>query len=143
MVVDDKTRYSLNTLAALSRSRKFFDYSVSMTLLSVNTSWIINCAHLITLTIDSTCFPLGALLFISPLWKLLLLELFNFISIDKKNSFIALKSFNNALDFHWPFSCPIKLNVSFNDAQCCINSVWLDLTSFWRLPVISVRRKAS
>ena len=124
-----------DTLAALSRCCKSFDYSVSTALISVNTSWIINCAHF-TITIDSPYFPLVALVFISPLWKLLLLELFNLISVDIRISFTTLKSFINALDFDWLFFRPIKLSVFFN-----INSVWLDFTTFWRFPVISVRRK--
>ena len=70
-----------------------------MTLLQINTSWIFGCALLITTTIDSLYFPLIALFFISSLWKLLSLELFNLISVDKKNSFTALQSFINTLDF--------------------------------------------
>ena len=92
----------------------------------VNASWTIDCASFITTTIDSLYFPLVALFFISPLWKLLLLELFNLISIDKKNSFTALQSFINTLDFDWSFSRPMKLSVSFVDAHRCINSVGLD-----------------
>ena len=101
-----------------------------MTLLFVNTSLIINCAHFITIPIDSPYFPLVALLFISWLWELLSSELFNVISVDKKNSFTALKFFINALDFDRPCSRPIKLSVSFDDAHHYINSIWLEFTSF-------------
>ena len=79
--------------SVLFRSFKSFSYSVSIDSAIGNISWIANCAHFITITIDSQCFPLVALLFISPLWKLLSLELFNLISVDKNNSFTALKSF--------------------------------------------------
>ena len=101
-----------------------------MTLLLVNTYWIINCVHFNAVTINSLFFPLVALFFISPLWKFLSLELFNLISVDKKNSFTALKSFINAFDFDWPFSRPMKLSVSFDDAHRCINSVGVNFTSF-------------
>ena len=114
-----------------------------MTLLLVNTSWTISCAHFITITIDSPYFPLVALLFIAPLWRLLSIVLFNLISVDKKNLFTALKFFINTLDFDRPFSRPIKLSVSFDDAQRYINSVWLEFTPFWRFPLISVRWKTS
>ena len=43
--------------------------------------------------------------------------------------FSALKSFISALDFDWPFSRPIKLSVSFDDADRFINNVWLDFMS--------------
>ena len=42
---------------------------------------------------------------------------FNLISVDKKNSFKALKSFISAFDFDWLFSRPIKLSVSFKDVH--------------------------
>ena len=101
-----------------------------MTLPLVKTFWIIDSVHFITIMIDSPYFPLVALLSISLLLRLLSLELFNLISVDKKNSFTALKLFINTLDFSWPFSRPIKLSFSFDDAQCYINSVWLEFTSF-------------
>ena len=93
---------------------------------------------------DSLYFPLVALLFVSALWKLLSLERFNLVSVDKKNSFEALEFLINTLDFDWPFSGPIKLNVSFDDAHRYMNSVWLDFTSrVRRFPSIRVRRKDS
>ena len=55
-----------------------------MILLLVNISWIINCAHFITITIDSLYFPLVTLLSISPLWRQLSLELFNLILSTKR-----------------------------------------------------------
>ena len=111
--------------SALSPS-KSSNYSVShYSRLLVNTSSIISCTHFITITIDSPYFPLVALLSISPLWRLLSLELFNLTSVDKKNSFTALKFFINTLDFDRPFPRPIKSSVSFVDAHRHLNSVWL------------------
>ena len=102
----------------------------TMTLLLVNTSWIINCAPFNTITIYSLCFPQVALLFISLLWKLLSLELFNLISVDKKHSFTALKFVISALNFVWPLSCPIKTSISFVGMHCYVSNDWLNFTSF-------------
>ena len=65
----------------------------------------------ITITIDSLCFLLVGVFFISLLYELLPLELFNLLSVDKKNSFIALKSFISTFNFDWLFSHPIKVRI--------------------------------
>ena len=88
-----------------------------MTLLLVNTSWIINCSPL---QYNNNGFPI---LSTDRSFRLSALKA-TFIKTLQPN-LCQQKEFVHTLDFDWPFSHPMKLSNSFNDARRYINSVWL------------------
>ena len=73
--------YRTRSNSRYQRTSELANYSVSHDF-AFGEQLLDNCALFNTITIDSLRFPLFALLFISPLWKLLSLKLFVLISVD-------------------------------------------------------------